>query len=56
MQGDTGREPEPGRILSDDANPEIQAMQLYLFALPGAVDIVVCPDADSLDTTAAQAG
>ena len=53
MQGDTGREPEFGHIPSDDANPEFVAMQLFLFALPGAVDVVVCADADSQDSTAA---
>ena len=53
MDGDTIRRPDSGRMAPDDADSGDSLMQTFLFAMPGALDLIVCEEVDDQDAKAA---
>ncbi len=53
MDGENSYEPEAGRTAPDDAESANSVVQTFLYAMPGALDLIVCEEAAEQPTIAA---
>ncbi len=57
MDGETSYEPDTGRTapptVRDHVDSAKPVMQTYLFAMPGALDLIVCEEVDDQEVKAA---
>jgi hypothetical protein len=53
MDGETSHEPDSARTAPDLADSAKPVMQTFLFAMPGALDLIVCDEAATQEAKAA---